>query len=74
MSAQRFKVHHIDLSTMQVTYLGEMDRDAALQHPEGWVFVVTDDGTYMRTDKEPVWQKISEGKANGFTVRSEGND
>lgn len=74
MSRPRFDHWHIDLNTMTVTYIGRTDDTEVLKHPDGWKFVVMDSETWMRSDSEPVWRKINDGKEKGFNIATTAND
>lgn len=74
MSAPKFRVRHIDFDTMVITDLGVVAGEKILHHPEGWVIVVLEDGTYMRTDRNPKWEKISDAKEKELTIRTAADD
>lgn len=74
MSAPKFRVRHIDFDTMVITDLGVVAGEKILHHPEGWVIVVLEDGTYMRTDHNPKWEKISGAKEKELTIRTAADD
>ena len=65
---QTCKHYHINLDTMTVTYLGETTLDEATKHPSGLSFITTDNGTWVRSDQEPVWRKIKDGKETEITI------
>ena len=68
MSAPEFDHYKIELGDdVKVTYIGRTKAHDALKHPQGWVFVVDGDDTWMRTDHQPVWTKIK-GKPDSITV------
>lgn len=70
MSAPKFNVFKVDLDTMTVTHIGRITSEHALHHPSGWVFVTLDGATFLRTDKDPVWRKISDERTHEIAIRS----
>lgn len=74
MAAPRFDRYHIDLDTMTVSHLGSVSAEELQKHPSGWMVVVLEDGTYMRTDLDPVWRKIKDGKETEITITTTAAD
>lgn len=70
MSAPKFRCYSIDLDAMTVTFVGHIEGEHALHHPHGWTFAITDGETWMRTDDEPVWRKVKDGKATEINIRT----
>lgn len=74
MSAPKFKHYHIDLDTMTVTFIGTTTHQDVLKHPSGLTFVILDDGTWVRSDQNPVWSKLEHGKEKAITIATATTD
>jgi hypothetical protein len=71
MSAPKFDVWNIQLGDpdeIKATYVGRVTHEDVLKHPSGLVIVLMDGATWIRSDKNPVWEKLDRGKKREVSI------